>query len=134
MHLSKFKPRNLSTPINLSRFKRFYIGSAQFQTHFSQSLSIHLCLFTSQTHFSHSILHSQEIFSLKIIFFHLGWSIFTHSIMHFMFSELTFGIFDKLWSFSKLMEFLWNFWDGLCENGFHHALQHICIITLFHAF
>ena len=38
--------------------------------------------------------------------------------MHFISSDLTFGIFYKLWGFSKLMEFLWNFWDGFCENGF----------------
>ena len=31
-----------------------------------------------------------------------------------MFSDLTFGNFDKLWGFSKLMEFLWYFWDGFC--------------------
>ena len=48
--------------------------------------------------------------------------------MHFIYSDLTFGIFDKLWGFSKLMEFLWNFWDGLCENGFKSS----CIASHLH--
>ena len=48
--------------------------------------------------------------------------------MHFIYSDLTFGIFDKLWDFSKLMEFLWNFWDGHCENGFKSS----CIASHLH--
>ena len=53
---------------------------------------------------------------------------FNHSIMHFMFSDLTFGIFDKLQGFSKVMEFLWNFWVGLCEKDF----QSSCIASHMH--
>ena len=43
--------------------------------------------------------------------------------------------FENFGIFSKLMKFLWNFWDGFCIFILkHHALHLICIITMFHAF
>ena len=103
MHLSKFKPRHLSICRDL---RGLYIGSAQFQTHFSQSLSILLCLFTSQTHFFSLNTSFPRDFRPKDHLLSSSMIFFTHFIIHFMFSDLTFGICDKLWGFSKLMEFL----------------------------
>ena len=36
--------------------------------------------------------------------------------MHFIFCDLTFGVFERFWDFSKLMRFLQNFWVGCCLN------------------
>ena len=67
-----FKAQHLSTPTYLSRFTEpLYIHSAWSVLHFPRSLSIALNRFTSQTHFSLSKLHSQEIFSLDQVFPHL---------------------------------------------------------------
>ena len=58
--------------LNWSSFMKFlYKGSSWFQITSPRSLSTDFSLFTSQTHFSLSKLHSQEIFGLKIIFLHL---------------------------------------------------------------
>ena len=48
--------------------------------------------------------------------------------MHFISSYLTFGIFDKLWGFSRLMKFLCNFWVGCCFIEF----QTSCIASHVH--
>ena len=34
--------------------------------------------------------------------------------MHFIFYELTFGVWWQIWDFSKSKRFLQNFWDGFC--------------------
>ena len=67
-----FKARHLSTPLDLSRIIELVeIGLARFGSHFPRSLSIALNRFTSQTHFSFSKLHSQEIFGLYQVSLHL---------------------------------------------------------------
>ena len=48
--------------------------------------------------------------------------------MHFIPFDLTFGIFENFWGFSKLMKFLWNFWDGCCLNEFKNS----CITSHLH--
>lgn len=55
--------------------------------------------------------------------------------MHFISSDLPFEIFDKLWGFSKLIEFCEIFGMGFVKMALNHpVLLYICIITLFHAF
>ena len=36
--------------------------------------------------------------------------------MHFIHFDLTFGVFERFWGFSKLMRFLQNFWVRFCLN------------------
>ena len=45
--------------------------------------------------------------------------------MHFIHFDLTFGVFENFGGFSKLMKFLWNFWDGFCLNN----LKCSCIVS-----
>ena len=94
------------------------------------SVSSHLpnTFFSLYTSFPRNFRPQDHLFSYGMIFF-------THSIMHFMFSDLTFGIFDKLWGFQNQWSFCEIFGMGIVEMTFnHHALHLICIITLLHAF
>ena len=123
-----YKPQHLLTPLDLSRFKRFYLKGQRDSDLTSLNLTRYSRVFSPpnlslslQTPFLRAFL-PQNHFSC--IWYNLYLSFF----MHFMFSDLTFGIFDKFWDFSKLMEFLWNFWDGLCENDFKSS----CIASHLH--
>ena len=77
------------------------ISDSLFSISLDTSVSFHLpnTFFSLYTSFLGDFQPQDHLLSSGMIFF-------THSIMHFMFSDLTFGIFDKLWGFSKLMEFL----------------------------
>ena len=48
--------------------------------------------------------------------------------MHFMHLGISFRFSKIFWGFSKLVEFLWNFWDGLYENGSKSS----CITSYLH--
>ena len=93
------------------------------------SISLDSCrLFTSQN-LSFSLQSPfPRAFRPQDHFSYIWYDLYLSFFMHFMFSDLTFGIFDKLWGFSKSMQFLWNFWDGLCEND----LKSSCIASHLH--
>ena len=78
--------------------------------------------FTSHSSSSPLILRSNPCI------FTLVWSSFYPLIIHFMHSDLTFGVFENFWGFSKLMKYLWNFWDGFCLNEFKSS----CIASHLH--
>ena len=44
--------------------------------------------------------------------------LFSLIYMHFMFWNLGFRVFEKIWGFSKLMSYWWNFGMGFCLNEF----------------
>ena len=109
--MSKFKPRHLS--ISLDSYWLFN----------SQNHSLPL-----QTS-SPSFLQSQDHFFTLVRLFLI------HFFMHFIFCDLTFGVCWKIWGFSKLKRFLQNFGMGFVYLILkHHALHHMCITTMFHAF
>ena len=120
-----YKPWNLSICLDLrgSIYRVRAILVSLLLISLDTSVSSHLpnTFFSLYTSFLRDFRSQNHLLSFGLIFF-------THSIMHFTFSVLTFGIFDKLWGFSKLMEFLWNFWIGLCENDF----QSSCIASHVH--
>ena len=108
-----------SSSIHLDRlsFIRFlYICMLRFLISLLRSLLTISHLFHSQTlstqplHLSYSFLDSLLAFSYNL-FFYLSSYMFMHS-------DLDFGIFKKIWRFSKLMKFCCNFWGGLCLCDF----------------
>ena len=92
-----------------------YIGSAWFFFNSPQSLSIVFIFSSSQTSLSHSKPSTQVFFNLREHFLLLVCLFFIHSSCISLF-DLTFGFLLNFWGFSKLMKFLWNFWDGFCVN------------------
>ena len=68
--------------------------------------------FTSHSSSSPLILRSNPCI------FTLVWSFFYPLIIHFMHSDLTFGVFQNFW----------GFWDGFCLNEFKSS----CIASLLH--
>ena len=105
-----------------------YKWSARFFFIYPWSLSIFFSVFSPPKHiFLAQYFFPKSFLASRSIFF--SWYVdFSLFLMHFISSNLTFGIFYKLWGFSKLMEFLWNFWDGPCENGFKSS----CIASHLH--
>ena len=125
MHLSKFKPLHLSIYQDLrgSIYRVRAILDSLLSISLDTFVSFHLpnTFFSLNTSFPRDFRPKYHLLSSGMIFF-------THSIMHFMFFDPTFEIVYKLWGFSKLMEFLWNFWDQLCENVFKSS----CIASYLH--
>ena len=60
--------------------------------------------------------------------FTLVWSLFYLFIIHFMHFDLTFGVLEIFLGFSKLMKFLWYFWDVFRLND----LKCSCIASYLH--
>ena len=89
-----------------------FICASRFLSHFS-SISLDRQTSLSLLNSSHSTSSSSLLISLHIS---QVWSLFKPLIIHFMHSDLDFGICWKIWGFSKSKRFLQNFWDGLCEN------------------
>ena len=77
--------------------------------------------------------HSLQIFSPLLLW---SWSCVFHryDLLFIIWSYiscifyLTYGVCENFWDFSKLVKVLWNFWDGLCLNGF----KTLCIASHLH--
>ena len=116
MHLSRFMSLDTVWHLLICQDLR---GSIYRVRAISDSLlSISLDTFVSfplpDTFFSLNTLFPRD-FRPQDLLFSFGMIFFTHSTMHFMFSDLTFRIFEKLW-------------DGLCEN----ELKSSCITSHLH--
>ena len=79
-----------------------YKGLAWSDSHFSQSPSRQIHLFTSQTSLSHSKLLPQGFFKLVQVFLHLV-SFESLIYMHFMFWNLGFGVFQNWSDFVEIL-------------------------------
>ena len=115
---------------------KFYIyASAWFQLHFSRSLSTHSISSPPKTSLSHSKPPTHMFFGLYVPSLLQVCLIFTHSSCitcfwpNFMGLCWKFGIFQNWWVFLKI--FGLGFTKMVLKD---HALHHICIITMFHAF
>ena len=65
----------------------------------------------------------------------IWYDLYLSFFMHFIFSNLTFGILINFGVFQNQWSFCEIFGMGFVKmNLNHHTLHHICIITLFHAF
>ena len=92
----------------------FYIkGSHDFRSHFLD-LSRFLCVFSPPKPLSFTPNLFLKDFWPRLIFLLLVRSLFFHFFMHFIFCDLTFGVWWKLWGFSQPKRFLQNFWDEFC--------------------
>ena len=125
----------LDTSWSIEKLGFLFKGSAWFFLHFSPISLDKKCLFLfPNTSFSLQTSFLRDFWP-SLIFLPLVWFYFSHFIMHFIPFDLTFGIFDKRWGFSKFWGVCKIFGMGFYSNGLnHHALHHICILTMIHAF
>ena len=114
MHLSKFKPWHLS----ICRDLRGYIYRICAILGSFLSISLDSCwLFTSQNLFLSLQTSFARVVRPKNHLLSFGMILFTHSSCISCIWPNFLGFLKNIGFFSKLMEFLWNFCDGLCENG-----------------
>ena len=113
---SLFGSTPVSTPLSVEiHWTPVYMFSAIRFSLFSISLSTDPSLHLPNTLFSLKTFNSHD-FRTLLASNHLVCSLISSFFMHFMHLDLGFGVFEKIWGFSKLLSFCWNFGMGFWLN------------------